>query len=504
MRSPLLELFVPHWEDHPDAPFLVRDRAVAHTLGDLASRVRGLAGALHDRGVRPGDRVSVQVERHPDSVVLYLAVLWAGAVFHPMNPAYLPEEADYLLSDAEPALAVRSLAELGELVAAADAGPGRAMAEPVDRDADDLAALLYTSGTTGRPKGAMISHGNLASNAVALRRAWGFEPDDAVLHVLPVFHAHGLFVACNTSLANGTPLVWHDGFDVDAVIDSLAGLDASPVRPTVFMGVPTHYTRLLGSPRLDRTAVGDVRLFVSGSAPLQATTHGAFEERTGQRVLERYGMTETLMIASNPLDGPRIGGTVGYALPGVEVRVVDDSGATLPARAAGDVQVRGPNVCLGYWRQPERRAVDTTPDGWFRTGDLGVLADDGRLTLVGRSKDLIISGGYNVYPAELERLLDELPGVAESAVVGMPHPEFGESGVAVLVADPAGPVGSPDPDACLQELARHVARYKVPRWAVVVSDLPRNAMGKVQKAQLRQDLAAGWSRFLQQVQDAAD
>jgi malonyl-CoA/methylmalonyl-CoA synthetase len=260
----------------------------------------------------------------------------------------------------------------------------------------------------------------------------------------------------------------------------------------------------LGSPRLDRTAVGDVRLFVSGSAPLQATTHGAFEERTGQRVLERYGMTETLMIASNPLDGPRIGGTVGYALPGVEVRVVDDSGATLPARAAGDVQVRGPNVCLGYWRQPERRAVDTTPDGWFRTGDLGVLADDGRLTLVGRSKDLIISGGYNVYPAELERLLDELPGVAESAVVGMPHPEFGESGVAVLVADPAGPVGSPDPDACLQELARHVARYKVPRWAVVVSDLPRNAMGKVQKAQLRQDLAAGWSRFLQQVQDAAD
>jgi len=494
--SPLLDLFVPTFERRPDAPLIVRGGLVESTYGDLVGEVRRLAAALRARGVEPGARVSVQVDKSVHVLELYLATLWAGGVFHPMNPAYSAEESAYLLDDAEPAITVRSAEQLDDLLAAAaDASP---LDDSMARTPDDLAALLYTSGTTGRPKGAMITHGNLASNAAALVDAWGFGPDDALLHVLPVFHAHGLFVACNTSLANGTPIVWHDRFDGAEVVDVLADRRPGAIHPTVVMGVPTHYTRLLADDRLDRTVTAGIRLFVSGSAPLQATTHASFEARTGQRILERYGMTETQMITSNPLRGERLAGTVGFPLPGVEVRVVDEGGAIAGAGAVGGVEVRGPNVCAGYWRQPERRAVDFTADGWFRTGDTGVLAADGRLRLVGRAKDLIISGGYNVYPAEIERVLDTLPGVAESAVVGMPHPDFGESGLALIVVEAGGP--QPDPDALLAELRAHLASYKVPRLVVVVDELPRNAMGKVQKNLLRDEHSATWRAHLAAVE----
>jgi malonyl-CoA/methylmalonyl-CoA synthetase len=354
--------------------------------------------------------------------------------------------------------------------------------ETVARKGDDLAAILYTSGTTGRSKGAMLSHRNLASNARVLHRAWGFRPDDVLVHMLPLFHVHGLFVASHCVLLNGSAMRFHARFDPRRAIREFA-------ESSVFMGVPTLYTRLLAEPGLTREACARMRLFTSGSAPLLAETHQEFERRTGQRILERYGMTETGMLTSNPLDGERRPGSVGPALPGVEVRIVDDAGAPCPAGTIGNVIVRGENVFSGYWRMPEKNAEEFTADGFFRTGDLGNLSADGYLTIAGRSKDLIISGGYNVYPKEIELAIDELPGVQESAVIGLPHPDFGEAVTAVVVRRRAGPAATES--AILAALREKLANFKVPKRVYFVDELPRNTMGKVQKNVLRERFQPG-------------
>jgi len=453
------------------------------------------AGALVAAGVNPGDRVAVQVEKSPAALALYGGAVMAGAVFLPMNTAYTPPEVGYFVADAEAALLIcdpRSEAALAPVAAAAGArlmtldaaGQGsfaRAVADaapltPVDRDADDLAGLLYTSGTTGRSKGAMMSQANLLSNAVTLAREWQFTDRDVLLHALPIFHTHGLFVATNVTLAAGGSMILLPKFDIDAIFAHLP-------RATVLMGVPTFYTRMLDDPRLTRQATAHMRLFVSGSAPLLAETHVAFEARTGQRILERYGMTETNMNTSNPYAGERRAGTVGPALPGVEVIVTDpETGVELAQGRIGMVEVRGPNVFKGYWRMPDKTAAELRPDGFFITGDLGRFDADGYLTIVGRQKDLIIAGGFNIYPVEVEEALDAHPDILESAVVGVPHPDLGEAVLGVIVPAPGA---SPDPAAILAALAQGLARFKLPRALEVVPELPRNTMGKVQKAALR-------------------
>jgi malonyl-CoA/methylmalonyl-CoA synthetase len=458
------------------------------------------AALLTGLGVAPGDRVAVQVEKSAEALLLYLACLRAGFVYLPLNSAYQEGEVAYFLGNAEPAavvaqprslpwlqpLAARlgirhvfSLDEHGEGTLRAAARQAPARFATVARAGDDLAAILYTSGTTGRSKGAMITHRNLGANATVLHRAWGFGPGDVLVHMLPLFHVHGLFVACHCVLMNGTAMRFHAKFDARR---ALADFAAS----TVFMGVPTFYTRLLAEPGLDRAAVARMRLFVSGSAPLLAETHTSFEARTGQRILERYGMTETGMLTSNPLHGERRAGSVGPPLPGTSVRIHDDEGRDCAPGAIGHIQVKGDNVFPGYWRMPERNAEEFTADGWFRTGDMGSLSADGYLTIVGRSKDLIISGGYNVYPKEIELALDELPEVQESAVVGVPHPDFGEAVTAVVV--PARGAAPREADL-IAALKSRLANFKVPKRVYVVEELPRNAMGKVQKNVLRERYA---------------
>jgi malonyl-CoA/methylmalonyl-CoA synthetase len=424
--------------------------------------------------------------------LLYLACLRAGAVFLPLNTAYSDTEVAYLLADAEPALAVCDpgrVAAYGRLpvLTADERGEGTLSDaasvagddfDDVDVTVSDPAALLYTSGTTGRPKGALLSHGNLAANASALHQAWGFRSDDVLLHALPLYHAHGLFVAAHCVLANGTPMVFLPRFDVDAVLASLPNC-------SVFMGVPTYYTRLLSDGRLDRESCRHIRLFVSGSAPLLASTHLEWSQRTGHQIVERYGMTETLMIASNPLAGERRPGTVGPALSGMTVRIVDqDTRVVNPPGVIGEIEVKGPSVFSGYWRAPSQ--TEFTGDGFFRTGDLGLLDDDDYLHIVGRVKDLIISGGLNVYPKEVEFVLDGLDGVLESAVVGLPDSDLGERVVAVVVARP----GCSIDEAALRTAARQVlASFKVPKRIYPLDELPRNAMGKVDKAGLRRSLS---------------
>ncbi len=473
----------------PNRTCLLLDDGTAWTYGDVDRRSAQLAGALAARGVGPGDRVLVQVDKSADAIALYLACLRSRAVFVPLNTAYTPEEVAGFATDAHPALFVgRPGAPTPTGVAAATLGVDRggslttpgggaasSVAERPVRHADEWAAMLYTSGTTGRSKGAMLSCGNLVSNARALVDAWRFEPDDVLLHVLPVFHVHGLFVALHCALAVGAAVRLHERFEPDAVLADLA-------RSTVLMGVPTHYHRLLDHPGLDEAACRGMRLFTSGSAPLPAHEHDAFAERTGHRIVERYGMTETMILTSNPYEGERLAGTVGFALDGIEVRVADDHGVPLPTGATGTVEVRGPNVFLGYWGQPGATAAATRPDGFFVTGDIGALDDQGRLTLAGRASDLIISGGYNVYPKEVERVLDQAPGVDESAVIGLPDPDLGEVVVGVVVA--RGPLDEAEVLAACGALAR----FKRPRRLVVVDELPRNAMGKVQKAVLREQL----------------
>jgi malonyl-CoA/methylmalonyl-CoA synthetase len=458
----------------------------------LRTNVARFANALVSLGVAPGDRVLAQTEKSLESVYLYLATLKAGAVYNPLNTAYTPAELDYFIGDADPKLIVLSAKTAAacnthdrafETMEADGSGSltERAAAAPtlhttVARAGDDLAALLYTSGTTGRSKGAMITHGNLSSNAKTLLDAWKFQSSDVLLHALPIFHVHGLFVALHTALLNASEMIWLTKFDAREVLRHLP-------ETTVMMGVPTFYTRLLAEPALDRKTCRGMRLFVAGSAPLLAETHDTFRARTGHAILERYGMTETGMITSNPYDGDRRAGTVGYALPGIYVRIANEHGEAMPTGEPGVIEVKGPNVFKGYWRNPEKTAEGFRADGWFITGDVATAAPDGRITIVGRAKDLIISGGYNVYPKEIETELDALPCVDESAVIGVPHPDFGEGVIAILTAK-GGTVPS---EAEIQgALASKLAKFKQPKRVFVVPELPRNAMGKVQKAALRQ------------------
>ncbi|HME72031.1 MAG TPA: AMP-binding protein [Myxococcota bacterium] len=456
-----------------------------------------VAGLLRTLGVGRGDRVAVQVDKTPEALLAYLGTVRAGAVFVPLNPAYRAEEVAYFLHDSEPVVAIGRPEAARNFESVATESPLRhffalgadgrgtwsdavAAASPVLDDAPvgerDLASIVYTSGTTGRAKGAMLTHGNLVSNAVTLHALWGFQRGDVLLHALPIFHVHGLYVATHTAMLNASRIRFHARFNAHDVVEALAG-------STVFMGVPTMYTRMLAQPDLTGERCAGMRLFVSGSAPLPPETFERFRERTAHTILERYGMTETGMNASNPWQGERRAGTVGRALPGVQVRVVGEDGRPVPAGHVGDVQVRGPNVLAGYWRRPEKDAEEFTADGFFRTGDLGVFDPDGYLTLVGRSKDLVISGGFNVYPKEIELLLDALPGVAESAVIGVPHPDFGEGVTAVLVLKPGGHMGEAD---VLAALRPHLAPFKLPKAVRLVDELPRNAMGKVQKNLLRE------------------
>ena len=470
-----------------NAPALLNPRGEDWSYAELDAAVGRMAGALVARGVGAGDRVLAQVPKTPQAVALYLACLKVGAVYAPINTAYTPPEVAYFLDDAEPALFVCDVGGESESAAPVETldanGHGSLaelaeQAEPISattpRDDADLAALIYTSGTTGRAKGAMLTHGNLASNAIALCEFWGWRGDDVLLHALPIFHVHGLFVALHCAFLTATPLIFLPRFDVRDLIRELPSA-------TVLMGVPTFYTRLLAEEDFDADACAHMRLFISGSAPLTAQTFAAFETRTGQRILERYGMSETVMITSNPLAGERVPGTVGFALPEVDVRIADANGKPLPRGEVGGIEVRGPNVFKGYWRMPEKTAAEFRSDGYFVTGDLGEMDASGRVAIVGRSKDLVISGGYNVYPKEVEALLDEMPQVVESAVIGVPHADFGEAVVAVVVAEEA--VDTAQVDAFLQG---RLARYKQPKRVVRVPELPRNAMGKVQKQALRE------------------
>lgn len=475
-----------------DAPFLTIPGGRRWTFGDIEALSAAIAGALVRAGARPGDRIAAQVDKSAENVALYLASLRGGFVYLPLNTAYTPSEIAYFLNDAEPAIFVCDPAREGEapegpkvltlsangegtLIEAAREGPPFDIVEP--RGDDDLAAILYTSGTTGRSKGAMLTHNNLSSNALTLCDIWGFREGDVLLHVLPIFHIHGLFVALNTALLNASEVILLPKFDVAEIRRQLA-------HATMMMGVPTFYTRLLVEPGFGAVECANVRLFISGSAPLTSETFKAFEERTGKQILERYGMSEAGMIASNPLHGERIAGTVGYPLPGVDIRVTAD-GRTLPPNEAGVVEVKGPNVFKGYWRMPEKTAEEFRGGGWFSTGDVGFLSVDGRLTLSGRAKDLIIVGGFNVYPKEIEEVLDALPGVAESAVIGVPHPDMGEGVVAVLVPANGSAPSPPVTDAALKEAVATLARFKQPRKFIWLDALPRNAMGKVQKQALR-------------------
>jgi malonyl-CoA/methylmalonyl-CoA synthetase len=461
------------------------------TYAELDERCARLAGRLGRLGVGRGDRVAAQVEKSVTNALLYLACLRRGAVYLPLNTAYTEAELDYFFNDAEPALIVcdparkPAIATRGARVATLDhrgegdlvEGPGGepARAEIAAVADDDLAALLYTSGTTGRSKGAMLTHRNLASNALTLVDAWGFTAADVLLHVLPLYHVHGLFVAFNTVLLAGARLLFVARFDAGEALALLP-------RATVMMGVPTYYTRLLAQESLGKESCAPIRLFVSGSAPLLEDTFCQFEARTGQRILERYGMTETGMSTSNPLFGERRPGTVGLPLADVEVRVADEAGRVLGPGEIGVLEVRGPNVFKGYWRMPEKTAEEFRKDSFFVTGDLARISEDGYVSIVGRAKDLIISGGLNVYPREIESVIDDLPGVVESAVIGLPHPDFGEAVTAVVVPAPGATL---DEAAVIAAVRARLASFKVPKRVWFEDDLPRNAMGKVQKNALR-------------------
>jgi len=473
-----------------------------YTWSDIDEQTARVANLLAGLGLAPGSRVAAQTEKSVEALLLYLGVLRAGYVYLPLNTAYQASEIEYFIGNAEPAVVVcapKSLSWIEPIANAAkvarvftldEQGGGSlstaTASQPVTHDAalrrsDDLAAILYTSGTTGRSKGAMLTHRNLLSNALTLVDYWGWSNRDVLIHALPIFHVHGLFVASHCALLAGARMIWFSKFDPASVL-------ARMPEASVFMGVPTLYVRLLASnsPRLTRETCASMRLFVAGSAPLLIETFNEFRERTGHTILERYGMSETAMLTSNPYraeDGERRGGTVGFPLPGVQVRVSDDKGGRCAISDIGGIEVTGPNVFGGYWRMPEKNKEEFTADGWFKTGDVGKIDERGYVTIVGRSKDLIISGGYNVYPAEIEGYLNEMEGVAESAVIGVPHPDFGEAVVAVVV----GRAGSAlDGDALGAALKGKIANFKVPKRVYVVADLPRNAMGKVQKNLLRE------------------
>jgi malonyl-CoA/methylmalonyl-CoA synthetase len=478
----LYSLFRSRFSADPGAPFLVEPDGTELSYAALDARTGFLADRLAKMGVAPGDRVAIQAEKSVAGLLVYLATLRAGAVHLPLNPAYTAPEVRYFLDDSEPVLFIgdpargsgaRRTVTLDDL---AEDGTDSAFRD-VARAPDDLAAILYTSGTTGRSKGAMLTHANLASNAETLREAWRFTARDRLLHALPIFHTHGLFVATHVTLLARGSMIFLPAFDLDEIVRLLPGA-------TAMMGVPTFYTRLLSRPELDRALVAHIRLFVSGSAPLSAETHREFEERTGHAILERYGMTETNMNTSNPYEGPRVAGSVGTPLPGVEIRIADPAtGAGLPAGEVGVIEIRGPNVCKGYWRMPEKTAEAFRDDGNFISGDLGFVDGAGHVRIVGREKDLIITGGLNVYPAEVEAAIEALPGVAECAVIGVPHPDFGEGVVAIVILRTNAALNE---SAIGSALTDSLAAYKRPKQVLLVDSLPRNAMGKIQKSILRE------------------
>jgi malonyl-CoA/methylmalonyl-CoA synthetase len=452
-------------------PALIEGPGAVISYADLLVRSGGMAAALRTRGLKPGERIVVQTTKSVDALLLYVAAIRAGIIYVPLNPGYTRAELDYFIADAEPGQFVDD-AELARLATA----PGAGFEEP-DLAADDLAAILYTSGTTGRSKGTMLSQANLATNAATLIREWRFTQADRLVHALPIFHVHGLFIATHCVLGSGATMLWQPGFDADAILDALPGA-------SVLMGVPTFYTRLLARDALTTERCANMRLFVSGSAPLSAETHREWQARTGHRILERYGMTETGMLSSNPFEGDRRPGSVGPPLPDVSMRI-----AGADAEGVGGIEVQGPNVTRGYWRNAEKTAEAFTADGWFQTGDLGRFDEDGYLWIVGRAKDLIISGGFNVYPAEVEAAIEVLEGVADVAVIGAPHPDFGE-GVVAVVAPRAGAVIAPE--AVNEALRETLASYKRPKLVLVRDALPRNAMGKVEKAALRRELESAF------------
>ncbi|MBD3610754.1 MAG: malonyl-CoA synthase [Gammaproteobacteria bacterium] len=449
-------------------------------------------------GLQKGDRVAVQVEKSPQVIFLYLACLRAGLIYLPLNTAYTESELQYFIENAEPSLVVcrpqsmalfgkiaetnpiahiKSLDEQGqgEIIEAASAQDSGFTT--VECDKDDIAVILYTSGTTGRPKGAMISHGSLAANGLSLVNYWQWTEDDVLLHALPIFHIHGLFVACHTALLSGSKMLFVPKFDADTIIGLLP-------RATAMMGVPTFYTRLLLNDGFNKDVCANMRLFISGSAPLLEQTFEEFQQRTGHTILERYGMTETGMNTSNPYNGERLPGTVGFPLPGVEARIVHDDGSQVNQGEVGNLQVKGANVFQGYWRMPEKTAEEFTGDGFFKTGDMAMMNDQGYISIVGRGKDMVITGGFNVYPKEIELEIDEIDGVLESAVIGIPHADFGEGVTAVIVASDKAQL--PTEGEMIRLLKSKLASFKVPKKIIIVDALPRNTMGKVQKNLLRE------------------
>jgi malonyl-CoA/methylmalonyl-CoA synthetase len=479
---------------------LTDEQGRLHTYADLDRESAKYANALLGLGLKPGDRVSVQIEKSVENLWLYLATLRAGLVFHPLNTAYSEQEIAYFLENAEPALVIcdprkeqgyRVLCDglgISHLLTLDSCGGGSFAGlaakqanqfDTVPRKFDDLAVLLYSSGTTGRPKGIMLTHENLRSNAAILAEQWGFSAEDVLLHCLPIFHVHGLFVAIHCVLMSGASMEWLPGFDREKVRERLP-------RCTVMMGVPTYYTRLLADPDFDKAECSSMRLFISGSAPLLEETFNAFSSRTGHTILERYGMSETGMNSANPLEGERRAGTVGFPLPGTEIRICSANHEPVAEHDIGEIEVRGPNVFAGYWRMPEKTREDFTDDGWFVTGDQGRIDEQGYLAIVGRSKDMVITGGLNVYPKEVESLLNGMEGVAESAVFGVPDDDFGEAVVAAVVPEADSHL---DPERIRAELAEQIAKFKVPKRIQLVESLPRNTMGKVQKNLLRD----GWA-----------
>ncbi len=500
MNQNLYSLLAEHFPKNPAAPCMILPDGRVWTYGDVERASGRMANLIVALGLKPGDRVAAQVEKTPEALVLYLAAIRAGMVFLPLNPAYQRHELEYFLGDATPGLfvcrpQVRALAD--ELAAKAGvahvlelgddgrgslidaAAPHADAFETVPRGSRNFAAILYTSGTTGRSKGAILSHGNLAHNALTLHEYWHFQPGDVLLHMLPIFHVHGLFVACHCALLNGSAMFFEPKFDAARAMQLLA-------ESTVMMGVPTFYVRLLHEPTFGRETCRRMRLFISGSAPLLKETFDEFKARTGHTILERYGMTEGGMFTSNPYDGERRGGTVGFPLPGTELRIVGAGGTAVRTGEVGSIQVRGDNVFVGYWGMPEKTKEEFTADGFFKTGDMGSLDADFYLTISGRSKDLVITGGLNVYPKEIEELIDAMPGVVESAVIGLPHADFGEAVTAVVVRQKNAAGKALTESGIIAAIKDKLANFKVPKWVYLVDELPRNAMGKVQKNILRE------------------
>lgn len=497
MNKNLYSLLSAHFPEDLSQCFIETAEAKAYSYGDLIAHSGRYGRLLSDLGVKKGDRVAVQVEKSPEAIFLYLGCLRIGAIYLPLNTAYKESEVAYFLGDAEPSVvvcrpasetAMRKIAEnagVTEVLSLGQACEGSLITRSADLDpevgcieagTDEVAAILYTSGTTGRSKGAMLSHRNLGSNTETLHKLWGFQPDDVLLHALPIFHTHGLFVATNCVLWNGGRMLFLNRFDADMMIELMP-------RASVMMGVPTFYTRLLADARFTKDLCAKMRLFISGSAPLLEETFQQFQARTGHTILERYGMTETNMNTSNPLEGERRAGTVGFPLPDVEVRIADEDGKILATNETGVLEVKGPNVFQGYWRMPEKTATEFRPDGFFITGDVAKIDERGYVHIVGRAKDLIITGGFNVYPKEIELCVDAVEGIGESAVIGLPHPDFGEAVVAVVTRANANDL---DAQSVIDAVKDDLANFKVPKKVVFLDELPRNAMGKVQKNVLRE------------------